>query len=211
MVLLSGCIGEDIVDLTLVDEKLIINNRLATLAVGDSYLLMADYFNSMGNEEMAMIDWTSSNSDVISITDEGLAEAHMPGVVTISAMFMGIEDHIMVRASDETAQVTNRTGRFMGANNYSVTGGFNMKEEGGQLILTFESDFASSTGPGLFIYLSNSSTGVTGGVEIGAIQSNKGEQVYTLNLDDARLYTCDYIIVWCKPFGVLFGVGEFEN
>lgn len=198
-------------DIELVDEKLTISTRLSSLAVGDSYQFMADYFNNMGEEEMATISWASDNESVISINDDGLAEAHTAGEATITAKYMGVEDMIQVRAGDETSEVNVRSGSFMGANRYTVGGDFNMVEEGDQLILTFEDNFQASSGPGLFIYLSNSSTSITGGLEVGPIQANRGRQVYEISLDQAGLFTYDYVLVWCKPFGVLFGLGEFDN
>ena len=76
---ISSCIGTDVVDVELVDERLAIDTRLTSLAVGESYQFMADYFNNMGEEEMATVNWSSSNEGVISISAEGLAEAHMLG------------------------------------------------------------------------------------------------------------------------------------
>lgn len=211
MALLLGCIGTDVVDIELVDEKLTISTRLSSLAVGDTYQFMAGYFNNLGEEEMATISWTSSDENIISISDDGFAEAHMAGEVTISAMYMGVEDVIEVRASDETSEVNTRSGSFMGTNRYTVGGDFNMIEEGGELILTFEENFQASAGPGLFIYLSNSATTTTGALEVGSIKTNRGKQVYEISLDQAGLFTYDYVLVWCKPFGVLFGLGEFDN
>lgn len=207
----TGCIGTDVVDVQLVDERLAIDTRLASLGLGDSYQFMAEYFNNMGEEEMATVNWSSSNESVISISNEGLAEAHMLGEATITAEYLGVEDRLTISASNETMEITSRTGSFMGANNYSVNGDFNLSEENGQLLLTFESNFQASTGPGLFIYLSNSPNNIAGGLEVGPIQASRGEQVYQISLADASLNTYQYVLVWCKPFGVLFGRGQFDN
>lgn len=208
---ISSCIGTDVVDVELVEERLAIDTRLTSLAVGESYQFMADYFNNLGEEEMATVNWSSNNEGVISISAEGLAEAHMLGEATITAEYLGAEDMVTISASDQTVEMTARTGSFMGANNYSVNGDFNLSEENGQLLLTFESNFQASTGPGLFIFLSNSPNSITGALEVGAIQASRGEQVYPISLAKAGLNTYDYVLVWCKPFGVLFGRGRFDN
>ena len=209
--LLWGCIGTDVVDIELVEEKLTINTRLSTLAVGESYEMMADYFNQFGEKEGATISWSSSNDQIISIDIQGLAEAHSVGEVTITATYMGAEDNISVVAGDQTAEVSQRSGSFMGANRYTVNGRFNLLENTEELLLTFEDDFEASAGPGLFVYLSNSPTSIAGGLEVGSIQSSRGEQTYVIDLEDARLFTYNYVLVWCKPFGVLFGYGELDN
>ncbi len=212
MVFINSCIGTDVVDDIIVEERLSINSRLQSLAIGDNYQFMANFFNRLGAAETAAIEWSSNDPSIISITADGLAQAHMEGIVTISAMFMGLEDSVELRASDETVEGANqRQGRFMGTNNYEVNGDFVLEEAEGKLRLTFASNFAASSGPGLFIYLSNQPNNISGGLELGRIQSNRGEQVYETDLQNAGLNTFNYVLVWCKPFGVLFGRGEFEN
>lgn len=211
-ILLQGCIGTDVVEDVLVEEQVSISTRLQSLAVGESFQFSADYFNNMGMLEMADIQWSSSDANVISISDNGEAEAIMNGEATITAMFMGKMDQITVTAGTETMQAPNqRSGRFSGANNYSVNGGFTLEESDDRLTLTFMDDFSASSGPGLFIYLSNNNRNITGGYEVGRIQRNSGTQTYEIDINDVGLNTYDYVLVWCKPFGVLFGVGEIQD
>jgi len=80
---------------------------------------------------------------------------------------------------------------------------------GDQAVLKFSSDFVCQNGPGLYIYLSPISSGVTGGLSLGMIKSTSGAQEYELpNGSNPDLY--DHVIIYCQPFGVLFGAASFE-
>ncbi|OEK07258.1 hypothetical protein BFP71_04110 [Roseivirga misakiensis] len=110
-----------------------------------------------------------------------------------------------------TFRALERTGSFMGLRNYTVNGDFTLSENGDNLELTFSSNFQSSNGPGLFVYLSNNSTRVTGGIELGQLSANSGTQTYIISRQNAELDTYNHVIIYCKPFGVAFGTGEFDN
>ena len=77
------------------------------------------------------------------------------------------------------------------------------------LTLFFESNFEASNGPGLHVYLSNQAEGVAGGIDLGELKSNEGAQQYALP-DDININTYDYVIIYCKPFSVVFGNGELK-
>ena len=209
---LSSCIGTDIVEDLWLEPRLQINSRLVTLGLGETFQLSVEYFNKMGVAENVPVNWHSSDPSIISIDMEGYALAQMMGEVTITASFMGTEDSIVVKAANNTMEAPNRrTGSFRGANNYSVNGDFMLEEVDGKLRLTFDANFSASSGPGLFIYLSNQTNSISGALELGRIQANSGVQIYETDLQNAGLNTYDFVLVWCKPFGVLFGSGQLEN
>ena len=209
--LLSGCIGTDIVDdITL--NQLSIKSRIVSLAVGETFQFEADFFNEAGEMSDIHIVWESSDTNIISIDNTGLATAIGFGQVIISATAGDITDTVELVVSNTTELASpERMGEFRGVNNYNVEGDFVLKEGGNGLILTFQESFRASSGPGLFVYLSNSPTSVTGGFEIGSLQGNSGSQTYTISNPDLNLETYDYVLVYCKPFGVAFGTGELSN
>ena len=210
--LLTACVDTDVVDELLVPERVSINTRLQSIAVGESYQLMAEFFNRFGEMEASMISWSSSNPEVISVDDTGLAEAIMPGSVRIRASYNGAADSIDVAAASETQVGNNqRMGRFMGVNDYSVNGQFVLEEVDDKLRLTFLQNFSSSNGPGLFVFLSNNERSVIGGFEMGRLKSNSGMQVYETSIDNVRLFSYNHVLVYCKPFGAVFGAGRLEN
>ena len=209
--LFTGCIGTDIVEDTIVPIRLSIGNQVSELRVGDSYQFTADYFNEFGELTIAQINWTSSNPIVISINNQGIATANTLGEATISANFGEAIDAVTVIAGTTTTEISSdRKGTFSGVNNYQVSGGFSLSEISGGLELTFDENFRASPGPGFFVYLSNQSNGIGGALEIGRLTKNSGSQTYMIE-GDVQLRTYDFVLIYCKPFGVTFGRGTFND
>ncbi|WP_088124866.1 DM13 domain-containing protein [Roseivirga misakiensis] len=209
---LFGCIGTDIVEEIIVEEQLTITSRILTLAIGDSFQFEADFFDELGERTNGTTTWSSSDDQIISITADGLATALASGEVTITVASGSTSDSISLSTGPMTTfRALERTGSFMGLRNYTVNGDFTLSENGDNLELTFSSNFQSSNGPGLFVYLSNNSTRVTGGIELGQLSANSGTQTYIISRQNAELDTYNHVIIYCKPFGVAFGTGEFDN
>lgn len=209
---LVSCIGTDYVDEVMVPEEVSIVASVDSLKVGESFQFVADYFNDFGQKEDVLVQWSSSDANVLSIDNSGLATALTPGDVLIRASFGSAADTVMLNSGAVTSVVENeRSGVFMGRSDYSVEGPFVLRDLDDKLELTFESGFRASNGPGLFVYLSNEITSVTGGIELGALKSNSGMQTYDIDKSLAQLDSYRYVLIYCKPFGVTFGYGEFSN
>jgi len=208
----SACIGTDIVDEVIVPEEVSIVTGVDSLRVGDSFMFVADYFNEFGEKELVDVSWRSTNDGIISIDQNGIASAVMNGDVMILASFGDAIDSVMVNAGNTTSELnTERTGSFRGRSDYNVIGNITLEDLGDQLELRFGSNFRSSNGPGLFVYLSNSITSTIGGLELGNLKSNSGEQSYIIDKSSAQLDTYKFVLIYCKPFGVTFGYGELNN
>ncbi len=133
--------------------------------------------------------------------EDGLASANNPGQAQITAAYQ------MVQSAPFEIRVpgTERTGAFQGLNGYNVLGATRVSDDA----VMFDSDFVSSSGPGLFVYLSNNASNVNGGVELGALQSTTGAQTYALP-QNVEANTYNFVIVYCKPFSVAFGSAELN-
>ncbi|MBI1813024.1 DM13 domain-containing protein [Candidatus Peregrinibacteria bacterium] len=85
---------------------------------------------------------------------------------------------------------------------HDVQGNALLIEKNGKKILRFE-NFSTVNGPDLHIYLA---TGLGGKpyVDLGPIRATRGNVNYELD-DSIDLATYRTVLVWCKPFGVLFG------
>lgn len=211
LLFLVSCIGTDIVEQELVPARVAITARAESIKVGESYQFQAQYFDDLGNIVDTDITWASTDPSIISIDEMGLATANSEGDVTISAMANGVSDMVLVSAGENTSVVqTERSGTFEGNRSYIVTGVFTLSQESGELQLTFSDDFSTSNGPGLYVYLTNSESSTSGGIELGALQSNTGAQTYNID-EDIQLGTYDYVLIYCKPFGVAFGIGKFDE
>lgn len=88
---------------------------------------------------------------------------------------------------------------------HSVQGRALLIQNNDQQIVRFE-DFQTDNGPQLHIYLS-ANLGSDDFVDLGPIKATKGNVNYTV---PAGTDTSKYrnVLVWCKPFGVLFSYAE---
>jgi hypothetical protein len=91
---------------------------------------------------------------------------------------------------------------------HSVEGQALLIEADGETILRFE-DFDTDNGPRLHIYLSTD-LGDDDFVDLGPIKATKGNVNYTVppgtDLDRYR-----HVLVWCKPFSVLFSYADLVS
>ena len=77
----------------------------------------------------------------------------------------------------------------------------------GSNILRFENCHANN-GPDLYVYLSTDRD-ASEFVSLGRLKANIGDQNYEIP-DGTDLSKYDHALVWCKPFGVLFGGAELS-
>lgn len=180
---------------------IVLSSPNTSLPVGESLSLSAEGLNLAG-ETIALpnLSWSSSDPDIVSVDANGLATAEAPGTARITASSGMISGGL-----DLTVAGTQRSGNFQGANGYSASGSVVVSESAVEL----QNNFSTSSGPGLFLYLSNSSGSVSGGVSLGELQANSGAQSYPLPAgvgpDDY-----DFVIVYCQPFGVPFGFAQLD-
>jgi len=206
---ISSCIGTDVIEEVIVPEELSISSEISSIKVGESVTFTADYFNNVGELEEVDINWSSSDEAIISIDNDGIATANTEGTVFIYAAAQNLKDSLEVEAGSETTSLNARMASFQGSSSYNVSGDAVLDEIDGFLKLKFEDNFSASSGPGLHVYLSNYSSGVNGGVDLGELKANSGEQEYNIPTN-VNLNTYDFIIIYCQPFEVTFGYGELD-
>lgn len=206
LLLSYGCIGTDIVE-EFISEQLKITSNISALKVGESYQLMAELSKSDGSSREVPVEWTSTDPSIISVQPDGLIMAHMPGKISLIASYQEWKDTLMIEAGSSTVEAPlERTGTFQGVNSYSVNGDFTLSDTGSGLELSFSTNFSANNGPGLHVYLSNQQTSVSGGVDLGELKQNSGSQTYPVP-STVAMDTYNYVIVYCKPFSVVFGFG----
>lgn len=209
--LLTACIKDDIVFDT-VDPVLRINQLADTIALDETFQFNAIYLNNIGVEEEADMQWLSSAPDVISIDDNGLALALQTGSAIISAQYDNgidiLEDAIEVHTGEETVVATSeRSGTIQTTSSYTLSGDFVITAAGPDINLSIAANYVASTSlPGLYIYLSNNPNTIANAYEIGAVQVFSGAHSYTIPGVDINDY--NYLVYFCKPFNVKVGDGE---
>ncbi|MDF2379446.1 MAG: DM13 domain-containing protein [Candidatus Gracilibacteria bacterium] len=97
----------------------------------------------------------------------------------------------------------NLSGVFIGSD-HDVSGQVSLKQNtDGTATVTLGSSFSTEDGPELHVYLSNGNSNV----DLGDLKSLSGPSSYSVAAEYA-----DYssVLIWCKPFGVLFGSAELQ-
>jgi Electron transfer DM13 len=111
-----------------------------------------------------------------------------------------------VSAFDSVGQKLIARGMFM-SNVHPTSGGVKLYQKGDKYSLVFN-NFKTDSGPDLRIYLSEDRV-ASRFVEIGK-GVNLGD--FFIELPSAPdLKTQKYILIWCKPFSVLFGNAELKQ
>lgn len=103
------------------------------------------------------------------------------------------------------------TGKFVGAGD-----GFHNAEgvakviqfEEGTYLLRLE-NFLSTNGPDLYVYLSTDKTN-TDVVNLGKLKGNIGNQNYPIP-SGTDLTKYNNVVIWCRPFSVLFGSAQLST
>lgn len=213
MLLFQGCIGDDIIFDT-VEEVVRITNSVDTLGLDDSYAFQAIYLNNIGQEEAANVIWSSSDTAVLSIDNTGLAFGKAPGDAVVEAAVETsgqevIKDEVLVHVAEGETSTgsTERSGTIQTTSSYTLEGDFTLKQEGTGLVLSFGSDYrASSSLPGLYVYLTNNPNSTNNALEISKVSVFSGSHAYNIPILDLNAY--QYVLYYCKPFNVKVGHGE---
>jgi hypothetical protein len=89
---------------------------------------------------------------------------------------------------------------------HPTTGTATLIETAGEGRVVTLTQFATDPGPDLRVYLVPAGKdGVAGGVDLGALKGNEGNQQYAVPDTFARDATGLQVVVWCRAFTVAFG------
>ncbi len=210
---MTACIEDDFVQ-DEVDAELRITNTIDSLEIGSDFQLESIYLNNIGSVEQVVITWTSSASDILAVDAQGLIMALSEGTATITATF---QDGDLTLSDSRTISITSipvappvfnsTNGTIVTTSSYILTGDFEYIETETGVQLNFSDNYSASTSlPGLFIYLSNNNNSINNALEIGGVDVFNGAHGYDISgvgFNDYR-----YIIYFCKPFNIKVGEGE---
>lgn len=214
---LVGCIGDDVI-MDEVDETLRITNAIETLAKGDTYQLDLRYTNNIGQEVMVEAAWESSDPSVLTVDENGTLTGVEFGDATVTstvelpdATFLTAS--VSISVSEETSEppMTNmsRSGTITTTSSYLLTGNFEISSTDTGILIEIAEDYqASEALPGLYVYLGNNPNSIANALELQAVQVFEGSHSYTVPGVDISDY--DYLLYWCKPFGVKVGDGKIN-
>lgn len=213
LIVLSSCIKDDFVQ-DLVEPMLRITAAPDTLALGDNFLFEYQYLNNIGLQETVTAQWTSTNPEILSIDDDGLALANQMGTTTLKVNYetneRSLSDSVSVVVDENTViSAQERNGTVTTTSSYQLSGDFEMYLNDNDLVLEFGEDYvASSALPGLYIYLSNNRNSIAEALEIGPVTVFNGQHNYSL--PDVSIEAYNFVVYFCKPFNVKVGDGEIN-
>ncbi len=211
----SGRVVSDPVLLTVVADP----NQVATvrvtpasleLEVGDTAQLAADALNLDGEEvTQGAFGWRSNNPAVATVDTTGFVRGVSTGATEIVAGTEGIDSNpVSVRVISSGPRSGTFTGRP--GTSYTISGTATLlKLEDNRLELRLGSDFSSSSGPGLAVYLSRTNSVRSGSMSLGSLQATSGSQSYSVS-PDTKLTDFDWVIIHCVPFNVTFGYAQLQ-
>ena len=205
-----------------VDPKIFVSNPLLELKKnGEPHQFEVSYFNYVGKEiENPNVSWSSSDPTVLAITEDGLATGIEFGTATVTATLTTAEENLTISNKDDvevsTATLTESIefiGTVVTTSNYELGGSYVLKiheDENDVLRLSLGDDYVASTSlPGLYIYLGNNPNSIADAHEIGPVTVFQGAHFYDLP-STISIYDYSYILYWCKPFGVKVGEGQIQ-
>lgn len=189
-----------------------ITTATSALVVGQSAQLQASVQSVAGTELPGeVVTWQTSNAAVLSVNETGRVTAAGEGAATVTAAV----GHVMSLPRAITVTPvggSTRSGSFAGNLGYSVSGTATLRQTGSTISLVLESNFATSNGPGLFVYLAKTAAGSLNSqnsISLGNLQSTSGIQTYAVPAS-VSLTDFDYVVIYCLPFTVRFGTAQLQ-
>ena len=102
-----------------------------------------------------------------------------------------------------------RSGVIQTTSSYRLEGDFEIQQTDSDLLINIADNYrASSALPGLYIYLTNNPTTLSGALEISKVTIFSGAHQYTV--PNVNINDYDYLLYYCKPFGVKVGDAKIE-
>lgn len=214
---LSSCIGDDIVT-DEVDPIVRILNPVDSIEINTTYSYEAAAFDNTGlRTNDPELRWTSTDPAILEIDAlTGMAMAKQLGTCMVEVEWISGSDtsrdnNIVTVGNSTVQQSITRTGSLRTTSSYLLRGDFNLEENNGVLTLSLESNYAASSSlPGLYVYLTNNPATTSGALEVGPAISFSGAHTYTLP-PGTGLNEYQYVLYFCKPFNVKVGDGKFDN
>ena len=197
-------------------EEIIFLNPVESIAITETYQYNVAYYNSLGEQETVNITWSSEDTSIATVDSNGLVTGISMGVTTIKAQTLvgtkTIENTTTITITQEAQNSNKRSGTIVSTSNYALKGDFTLEEieNTNNLKLSLASNYEASTSlPGLYIYLSNNPNSIANALEIGPVSIFTGAHSYTITNKGINDYS--YVLYWCKPFNVKVGEGKIND
>ncbi len=210
----QSCIKDDFID-DLTDAELRITTSIDTLAFEGEFQLEARFLNTIGQQENVPIEWESSNQEIITVDASGKLFGVSVGnaIITASTVYEDeiVRDSIFIAVAGNVnvQSVQSIFGVIETTTFYTLEGDFQFIETPTGVTLKIDDNYeASSSLPGLYVYLSNNRNSISGAHEISEVTTFSGSHEY--DIDGVGFNDYNYIVYFCKPFNVKVGDAELN-
>lgn len=184
-------------------SSVIITSSSNKIEIGSTLQLNANAYNvNSSTLNNINFNWSSSDNSIATVNNNGLVTAVASGSASITAS----AGEVISSPFFITVLGSTRNGTFVKnpSQDHVVSGSVILKENSdGSLLLQFGSNFASSGGPDIRVYLSNT-TSINNSYEVGVLKSTSGAQEYIIP-SNIKLNSYDYVLIHCVPFNITFG------
>lgn len=192
-----------------------ITNRISEIFEQTSYQIEVDYQDENGNSTPEL-NWTSSDDSILEIDENGVLTAIASGVATVTVSVLVSNTTLIAENAIQVIAlvmetVTSFSGNLETKSGYTLQGSFTLSKTDEGLELSLGEDYkASSTLPGLYVYLSNNTNTTAQAYEISAVSVFNGAHTYLLPAS-IELMDYQYLLYWCKPFNVKVGEAKIYD
>lgn len=178
----------------------------SNVAVGNTLQLAATAQNISGSDITASsYTWASNNTAIATVDQNGLVTGISNGEVSVTATADGVNSQAFTLTIGAGSSLT---GQFQGIGGHAVSGSATLKTTQDGVQLVFSENFSTVNGPGLYLYLTNTSNSPSGGKEVAKLSKTSGSDTYSVSGVSIDQYK--YVLIYCKPFSTPFSVAEFK-
>jgi len=211
-----SCIQDDLIE-DFVEPVLRLINTPSEIEINTEAQLTFNYFNNVGASASITPTWTSSDTDIITVSTEGKINAIAEGNATITISYKDdandlTESRLITVVStpvDEPTEPDSKDGSISTTSSYKLQGDFQINKGDGEIIITFNANYSASRAlPGLFVYLSNNRNSTANALEIAAVEVFDGAHEY--RIPNVGLEDFSHLLYFCKPFNVKVGDGKIN-
>jgi len=197
------------------EEEVNITLFTTDFTIGETFTFEASFFDESGGEVTdKTFVWASSDESVATVNENGEVTGIGEGRANIIASVGDVSTFVEITVEEETQIQTRRTGTLRGIRGYRYSGDFSLSfNDAGDLILRLENVTLDNRAPGPYWYLTNSQSSINGGISLGRSQSGTNEINVTQMFPDMEigLNTFESFIIWCEPFNIQLGIGDYDE
>ena len=199
---LNSCIGTDLIEEIQVPEQILISPNISSVKIGDEVQFNAVYTNKYGMLENKQVIWSTTTPELVNVSSTGLVKALLSGEAIIKAIAENVvSTRILNISSDNMPDTTalQRNGTFIsaGSGSYTVSGDVVITTIAGKSKIMVKENFKVSSGPSLFLLLTNHTNG-----SYMVVNNNPAINGTSAQISLTRLTNFQGAMTWDVPAGI---------